>query len=61
MSILLEREEPAFVPSITMNGNMDFAGCSLMLIKIHDMKAMMKEYQYDRNYLSYTLKKKSGM
>ena len=58
LSILLEREEPAFVPSITMNGNMDFAGCSLMLIKIHDMKAMMKEYQYDRNYLSYTLKKK---
>ncbi len=58
LSMLLEREEPSFVPSITMNGNMDFAGCSLMLIKIHSMTAMMKAYQFDRNYLSYSLKKK---
>lgn len=57
LSMLLEREETDFVPSITMNGNMDFAGCSLMLVKLHNMTSIMKEYEFDRNYLSYSLKK----
>lgn len=58
LSMLLERNSSSFVPSITIDGNMDFAECSLILLKIHNMMALMKSYEFDRNYLSYSLKKK---
>lgn len=56
-SQLLEREDSSFTPSITMNNNMDFAGMSLMLIKIHDMGKLAGSYNHDMNLLSYSAKK----
>lgn len=56
-SQLLEREESPFTPIITMNSNLDFAGMSLMLVKIHDMANLIKKYGYDMNLLSYSVKK----
>jgi len=58
LSTLLDREETPFVPTIAMNGNMDFAGYSLMLVKLHNMTELKRAYNYDMNFLSYTLKKK---
>lgn len=58
LSLLVEREETPFAPSITINKAMDFAGYSLILIKIHDLKEIMSAYEYDMNYLSYSIKKK---
>lgn len=58
LSLLVEREETPFAPSITIDKAMDFAGCSLMLIKIHDLKEIMAAYEYDMNYLSYSIKRK---
>jgi YesN/AraC family two-component response regulator len=57
LSMLVEKEEAAFSPTIMMNSNIDFAGCSLMLIKIHNMNELMIKYRYDMNHLSYTVKK----
>lgn len=57
-SRLLDKRETPFTPNITMNSNMDFAGMTLMLIKIHNFKELTKQYNYDMNMLSYTLKKK---
>lgn len=58
LSMLLEGGNSAFVPSITIDGNMDFAGCSLTLLKIHNMVELMRSYEFDRNYMSYSLKRK---
>lgn len=57
LSLLVEKEETAYSPTIMMNSNIDFAGCSLILIKIHNLKELMIKYQYDINHLSYTVKK----
>lgn len=59
LSLLVEREETPFAPLITMNKEIDFAGYSLILIKIHDLKEIMAAYEYDMNYLSYSIKKMS--
>lgn len=56
-SQLLEREESPFTPIITMNNDRDFAGVSLMLVKIHDMSNLIKKYGHDMNLLSYSVKK----
>lgn len=58
-SLLLEREEAPFTPTITMNSDIDFAGASLMLIKIHSLKALAEEYRYDMNRLSFAVKKET--
>lgn len=57
LSFLLSKEENMVSPVITMNQVMDFAGYSLLLIKIHNLKKAMETYGYDRNLLSYFLKK----
>lgn len=56
-SQLLERDNSSFTPIITMNNDMDFAGMSLMLIKIHDIGSLACEYGHDMNLLSYSVKK----
>ena len=40
-----------------MNSNIDFAGNSLMLIKIHNLSELTQEYHHDMNLLSYLIKK----
>lgn len=57
LSLLVEKEETAYTPNIMMNSNIDFAGCSLVLIKIHNLKELMTQYHYDMNHLSYSVKK----
>ncbi|MHB8130014.1 MAG: response regulator transcription factor [Mobilitalea sp.] len=57
MSLVVEKEETAYSPTIMMNSNIDFAGCSLMLIKIHSLKELMTKYHYDMNHLSHSVKK----
>lgn len=56
-SQLLEREDSSFIPNITMNSGMDFAGMSLMLVKVHNMRNLIKTYGHDMNLLSYSVKK----
>lgn len=56
-SQLLEREEAPFTPIITLNSHMDFAGMSLLLVKVHDMGNLARKYGHDMNLLSYSVKK----
>lgn len=56
-SSLVEKEEFPFTPSITMNQEMDFAGYSLVYIKIHNMTGLIKAYGYDMSLMSYSIKK----
>lgn len=56
-SLLVEKEEAIYTPTVMMNSNIDFAGNSLMLIKIHNLSELTLEYNHDMNLLSYTIKK----
>lgn len=56
-SALVEKEETPFTPSITMNQEMDFAGHSLVYIKIHNMTGLIQAYGYDMSLMSYSIKK----
>lgn len=56
-SRFLEKQETPFTPAITMNSQSDFAGASLLLIKIHNMHELSGKYQYDRSLLSMEIKK----
>lgn len=51
-SRFLEKQDRPFTPGITMNSQVDFAGASLLLIKIHNMHDLSGKYQYDRSLLS---------
>lgn len=55
-SHLLEYKETFFTPNITMNSNMNFAGSSLVLIKIHNLSYIIKESGYDMNTVSLNIK-----
>lgn len=56
-SLLVKKEMLPFTPTVNINGIMDFAGCSLMLIKIHNLQEWMEKFEYDMNLLSYSIKK----
>lgn len=56
-SLLVEKEESMYTSSVMMNSNMDFAGNSLILIKIHNLSELSVAYHHDMNLLSYTIKK----
>ncbi len=60
LSLLVEKERIRFSMMPAAETPLDPAGCSLMLVKIHDLQALMARYQYDMNYLSYSIKKKLG-
>lgn len=55
-SHLLEYKETFFTPNITMNSNIDFAGSSLVLIKIHNLAYTIKQSEYDMNMVSLNIK-----
>lgn len=57
-SRFLEKQERPFTPGITMNSQVDFAGASFLLIKIHNMHDISSKFQYDRALLSMEIKKK---
>jgi Response regulator containing CheY-like receiver domain and AraC-type DNA-binding domain len=56
-SQLLTKEESSFTPTITMSNNIDFAGSSLILLKIHNLSELSRQNQYDINTLSFVVKK----
>lgn len=56
-SLLLEKDDKTFASTIKMSNNLDFAGSSLILIKIHNLSELSKINQYDMNTLSYLVKK----
>lgn len=57
-SRLLEKQNMPLTPNITTNSRMDFAGTSLILIKIHNMQELARAYHYDQYLLSWSVKKK---
>lgn len=58
LSLLIEKERIRLSMTPVAGTALDAAGCSIMLIKIHDLQTLMARYQYDMNYLSYSIKKK---
>lgn len=60
LSLLIEKERVRISMTSVAGMALDSAGCSIMLVKIHDLQALMSRYQYDMNYLSYSIKKKLG-
>lgn len=56
MSLLVEKEPSPFMPSITLEDGQSMAGCSVMLIKIHELQGYMEGCRYDMNLLSYYIK-----
>lgn len=65
LSLLVEKEPAPFMPTIVLEDGQGMAGCSVMLIKIHELQSYMEDYHYDMNLLSYhikhQLKKITGM
>ena len=47
-SRLLEKQNMPLTPNITTNSRMDFAGTSLILIKIHNMQELARAYHNDQ-------------
>ncbi|MCM1297423.1 MAG: helix-turn-helix domain-containing protein [Muribaculaceae bacterium] len=58
LSLLIEKEQIRLSMTQITGTALDSVGCSIMLIKIHDLQTLMSRYQYDMNYLSYSMKKK---
>lgn len=58
LSLLIEKERIRLSVTQVTGTALDSVGCSIMLIKIHDLQSLMGQYQYDMNYLSYSIKKK---
>lgn len=58
LSLLIEKERVRLSMTPVSGTALDSVGCSIMLIKIHDLQTLMGKYQYDMNYLSYSVKMK---
>jgi len=56
-SMMIDKKEPLLMPDISLNINMEFAGTSLILIKIHNPGEVIKSYKHDMNLLSYSIKR----
>ncbi len=56
MSLLVEKEPVLFAPTMIVTGSMENAGYSMMLIKIHNLAAIMEANHYDMNAISYHIK-----
>lgn len=58
LSMLVEKEHAPFAPVQILESGQEMAGCSVMLVKIHEFQWYMEEYRYDMNRLSYYIKKR---
>ena len=58
LSLLIEKEQTMVSTAVLSGSGLDGAGCSIMLIKIHELQTLMSRYQYDMNFLSYSIKKR---
>ena len=58
LSLLVEKEQSPFAPMIIMDNGQEMAGCSVMLLKIHELQGYMEEFRYDMNQFSVYIKQK---
>lgn len=58
LSMLVEKEQAPFAPTLLLEDGQGMAGCSVILIKIHEFQRYMEEYRYDMNRLSYHMKQR---
>lgn len=58
LSLLVEKEQSPFAPMIIMDNGQEMAGCSVMLLKIHELQKYMEDYHYDMNELSCHMKQR---
>ena len=57
LSFLVEKES-SVIPAVNfLHESSDMVGSSMMLVKIHELQELMGKYDYDLNYLSYSVKK----
>lgn len=57
-SQMLQQDKLSFIPTVSVNTSAAFTGSSMILIKIHDLKESMGEFQHDMTLFSYEIKKK---
>lgn len=57
-SQLLDKKDIPLVPGSGLSCKEDYNGASLMLVKIHNMQELAKQYQYDQYLISWSVKKK---
>lgn len=58
LSLLVEKEQSPFAPMIIMENGQEMAGCSVMLLKIHELQDYMEEFHYDMNRFSVYIKQR---
>lgn len=56
LSALIKKEPVMFAPSIITNNSVETSGCSIMLVKIHQLHDLIEENCNDINLLSYKIK-----
>lgn len=61
LSLLLDSQRQNAVPSLSMNVPLNVASYSVVLMKIHNISNMMREYSHDINKLSYAVKSRLRM
>lgn len=57
-SQMIQQDKFSFIPTISVNTSAVFTGNSMLLIKVHDLKESIGEYQNDLTLFSYEIKKK---
>lgn len=57
LSLLVDKEN-SVIPAVNfLNESSDMVGSTMLLVKIHELQELMGKYEYDLNYLSYSVKK----
>lgn len=56
LSMLVQKEHTSFAPASLLGNEQDMAGCSVMLIKLHEFQRYVRDFHYDMNLLSYHIK-----
>ena len=57
-SQLLDLKTASSASGLVINSHMEFAGGTLILVKIHQLQEFMQLYDYDMNILSFSIKKR---
>lgn len=58
LSFLVEKQRTPYMPAIAVGDGAGMAGCSVMLIKIHELQSYMEDFHYDMNLLSCHIKER---
>lgn len=57
-SQMIQQDKLSFIPTVSANTSAAFAGMSMVLIKIHDLKDSITAFQHDLTLFSYAVKTK---